>query len=106
MSCEGPPGRPFAHEEGALPQRWNAERIVALEFPPPAFMPCSECGSSVARGQEDAHRCDPERRLDFAMFQLRAEVDAFDRSLGGYLDSPQGRFEQWDAERRRSNPGA
>jgi hypothetical protein len=51
-------------------------------------------------------RCEPERRLDFTMFQLRAEVDAFDRSLGEYLESSHGRFEQWDAERRRPRPGA
>jgi hypothetical protein len=58
----------------------------------------------VPRGEEEAHRCEPERRLDYVMFALRAELDGFDRSLGEYLDSPQGRFEQWDAERRRSQP--
>jgi hypothetical protein len=69
-------------------------------------MPCAECGASVPRGEQESHRCEPQRRLDYAMFQLRAEVDAFDRSLGEYLDSPQGRFEQWVAERRRSHPDA
>jgi hypothetical protein len=39
------------------------------------------------------------------MFQLRSEVDGFDRALGDYFSSPQGRFEQWDAERRRLYPG-
>jgi hypothetical protein len=84
-------------------ERW---RIVSLELPPPAFMPCSDCGASVPRGGEGEHRCEPERRLDFTMFQLRTEVEEFDRSLGAYLDSPHGRFEQWDAERRRSGPAS
>ena len=74
---------------------------MSLQLPPPAFMPCTECGASVPQGKEEAHRCDPERRLDYVMFQLRSEVQAFDRRLGEYLDSPRGRFEQWDAERRR-----
>jgi hypothetical protein len=33
--------------------------------------------------------------------QHRAEVEAFDGELAGFLDSPQGRFAAWDAERRR-----
>jgi hypothetical protein len=57
----------------------------------------------VHRDKLETHRCDPERRLDYAMFQLRLEVDAFDRELDAYLESPRGRFEQWDAERRRSS---
>jgi hypothetical protein len=67
-------------------------------------MPCPECGASVHRDEAEAHRCDPDRRLDYAMFQLRLEVEAFDRELDAYLESPRGRFEQWDAERRRSSP--
>jgi hypothetical protein len=78
---------------------------VSLSLPPPTHMPCPECGGSVARGQEVGHRCDPERRLDYMMFQLQSEVDGFDRALGDYFSSPQGRFEQWDAERRRLYPG-
>ena len=79
---------------------------MSLELPPPAFTPCTDCGASVARGKEETHRCEPERRLDYTMFQLRWEVDAFDRSLNEYLDSPRGRFEQWDAQQRRSRPDA
>ncbi len=65
-------------------------------------MPCTECGASVARGERDAHVCDAERRLEFELFQLRAVIAAFDDELAAYLDSPQGRFEAWDAERRRN----
>lgn len=67
-------------------------------------MPCPECGASVKRGDEDAHRCDPERRLDFVMWQLRNEVERFGDDLRAYLNSPSGRFAQWDAEQRRPAP--
>jgi hypothetical protein len=79
---------------------------MSLSLPPPTHVPCPECGGSIARGDEETHRCDPERRLDYVMFQLRSEVDAFDSNLSEYLESPRGRFEQWDAERRRSRPDA
>jgi hypothetical protein len=55
----------------------------------------------VARKDAATHRCDPERKLDFMMFQLRTEVADFDHGLRSYLDSPRGRFAQWEAERRR-----
>jgi hypothetical protein len=49
----------------------------------------------------DDHTCDPERRLEYHLFQLRDEVARLDDGLGAFLDSPQGRFEQWLAERER-----
>lgn len=64
-------------------------------------MPCAECGASVRVTERDAHKCDPERRLEYRLFQLRSEVAAFDEGLSGYLDSPEGRFAQWLAERNR-----
>ena len=71
---------------------------------PSRFMPCSECGASVARDEADVHRCDPERLLDFRMFGLRDEVAAFEDRLVAFLDSPQGQFHRWLAahEVRRS----
>jgi hypothetical protein len=50
-------------------------------------MPCPECGASIGDEAEE-HVCDPEQLLDYAVFQLRDEIDGF------------GRFEAWDAERR------
>ena len=79
---------------------------MPIELPPPTHMPCPECGASVARSEGDTHQCEPERRLDFVMFELRSEVASFDRCLQDYLASPQGRFEQWDAEQRRKRPAA
>jgi hypothetical protein len=67
-------------------------------------MPCAECGASLTAADRDLHVCDPERRLEYRIFQLREEVASLDESLGAYLDTPQGRFAQWLAERQRSDP--
>ena len=64
-------------------------------------MPCTVCGASVRMNAREGHTCDPERRLEYHLFQLRDEMAGFDLGLGAYLDSPQGRFEQWLAERER-----
>jgi hypothetical protein len=70
-------------------------------LPEPQHMPCDDCGASVARADRDEHTCDVERRLDYELFQLRAEVGAFDDEFGVYLDSPVGRFATWYAARTR-----
>jgi hypothetical protein len=72
-----------------------------LSFPQPRFMPCAECGASVARSDTEGHVCDPERRLDYVLLQLRDECAEFDAQLVAYLSTPQGRFEAWYASRRR-----
>jgi hypothetical protein len=64
-------------------------------------MPCGECGESVAKAEREQHVCDRERWLDYQLFVRRAEVEGFDTDLSAYLDSPEGRFQAWDAERRR-----
>jgi hypothetical protein len=65
------------------------------------YVPCPHCGLSLARAEVDAHECEVDRRLDYALFQLRNEVTAFEGELGKYLASPRGRFERWYAERAR-----
>jgi hypothetical protein len=70
-------------------------------FPQPHYMPCVECGASVARTERELHTCNRERRLDFAVFQLRDELEQFDEVLIAYLESPRGRFEVWYAAHRR-----
>lgn len=74
---------------------------MPVEFPQPRHLPCPECGASIERAKSDQHVCDPERRLDFDVIQLRSDLDGFEDELGEYLDTPRGRFELWYAERRR-----
>ena len=74
---------------------------MSRSFAHSSHMPCPECGASVAAGEQDAHTCDPERRVDYQLFQLRDDVAAFDEALSSYLESPAGCFAQWVAERDR-----
>ena len=70
-------------------------------------MPCAECGASVAADQHAEHVCDPERRLEYRLFQLKDEVARLEDGLREYLESPQGRFAQYMAEHeRRRKPSA
>lgn len=64
-------------------------------------MPCAECGASLRAVDRERHTCDPERRLEYRIFQMRDEVAQLDVSLGTYLDTPEGKFAQWLAERER-----
>jgi hypothetical protein len=70
-------------------------------LPEPAFMPCDECGATVARDEKDEHVCERERWLDYQLFVQRAALERLENDLSAYLDSPEGRFQAWDAERRR-----
>ena len=67
----------------------------------PSRLPCPDCGASLPREERRGHVCDPERRADYLMFQLRDEIAGFELSVWEYLSSPHGRFAQWLAERRR-----
>lgn len=70
-------------------------------FASSSHMPCTECGASVRVAVQHEHVCDPERRLDYLMFQRREEVAGFEDGVRSFLDSAHGRFAQWIAERER-----
>ena len=70
-------------------------------FPQPSFMPCEECGASIACAEREQHTCADERKLEYELFQLRHEFADFDAHLSTYLGSPRGRFEVFYAERSR-----
>ncbi len=74
---------------------------MSTSFAHSSHMPCPECGASVAAGEQEAHTCDTDRRIDYQLFQLRKDVAGFDDALSDYLESPEGRFAQWLAERDR-----
>lgn len=69
------------------------------------YMPCAECGASVDTTAPTAHRCEPSRRVDFAMFGLQDEIAAFESSFHAYLAGNRGRFEAWLAARQVRRPG-
>jgi hypothetical protein len=70
-------------------------------LPQPAFMPCPNCGASVARGDDDQHVCDPEQRTRYETFRVMLELERFDGELTTWLLTPAGRFAMFYAERGR-----
>ena len=70
-------------------------------FPQPHYMACLDCGASVARGEAEAHACDPERRAEFLMLRWRGELARLEEEFSRYLESPRGQFDEWYAARRR-----
>jgi hypothetical protein len=70
-------------------------------LPEPRYMPCDDCGASLARAERESHVCDPQRQVSFAFVQLREERQGFDEQLRAYLESPRGLFDVWYASRRR-----
>jgi hypothetical protein len=78
---------------------------MSSSLPQPRHMPCPKCGESVAVEAHERHTCDEERWATYQLFQLRHEVEALEGQLASYLESPRGRFELWDAARRREQQG-
>jgi hypothetical protein len=76
--------------------------VVFAFFAHSKYMPCPDCGASLAGEEWEEHECDNERRLDFQMFRLRGHIARFEIDLGDFLESPAGRFEAWYAEHRRA----
>ena len=66
------------------------------------FMPCEDCGASLARAERERHVCEEKRRLEYELFRLsRSAIAVFEEELAGYLATPEGRFQVWYAERQR-----
>jgi hypothetical protein len=71
---------------------------MAFAFPQPKDMPCPDCGKSLAVNDDQSHECDEELKF---WFKNREEIEGFDHQLAEWLETPQGRFEQWLAVHRR-----
>lgn len=74
-------------------------------FPAPSLLPCPDCGAAISI-EEDEHVCDAERRRWHELFLVNVEVAKLDDELRTYLDSPQGRFGLYYAERERLTAAA
>jgi hypothetical protein len=70
-------------------------------LPQPAYMPCPDCGESVARAERDDHVCTDAQRTTYARRVARIEAERFDGELTRWLSSPAGRFAVFYAERQR-----
>jgi hypothetical protein len=80
----------------------KVESIPFASFPQSHSLPCPECGAPLERAAAAVHVCESERVLDYRISRIRHEIAQFDAQLAGWLDSPQGRFAVWLAERERT----
>jgi hypothetical protein len=75
---------------------------MSLAFPTPDHMPCPSCGASLRVADDfGAHVCGDDRRLEFRLIELRAEVERFPLELEAWLETPHGRFAQYLARHGR-----
>jgi hypothetical protein len=73
-------------------------------LPQPAYLPCPECGASLALGELAEHACDEAQRIRYELFQIRCETERFDDELAAWLRTKHGRFEVFYAARARKRP--
>jgi hypothetical protein len=64
------------------------------------YLPCTECGESVDRTDVRPHECAPDRRADYQMFALRADLAQLEAEIRRHLATATGRFESWLAARQ------
>jgi NAD-dependent SIR2 family protein deacetylase len=70
-------------------------------YPQSQFQPCPDCGAPVPSEEDEAHRCERRRFVEYQMLVLRPEIVAFDAQLSDWLETPQGRFATYYAARER-----
>lgn len=71
-------------------------------WPTSDYVTCAECGATVLQSQFDDHVCDRGRWLDYQVCRLRPTIRRFyDEDLPRWLESSEGRFEVFWAERQR-----
>jgi hypothetical protein len=69
--------------------------------PVPAYLNCPDCGTSVSTDAVDAHACDERHRRDHVERTAAASVAEFEAHYRSFLETPQGRFALFYAQRTR-----
>jgi hypothetical protein len=67
----------------------------------PQIAQCPGCGAEVPARALSVHVCDWWRWLDHQVELRKDELERFEGELTTYLESTQGRFDLWYAERQR-----
>jgi hypothetical protein len=70
-------------------------------YPQSQFRPCPDCGAPIPDEEEDAHRCERRRFVEYQMLLLRPEILGFEVELSLWLSTPQGQFAAYYAARER-----
>ena len=70
-------------------------------YPQSQYHPCPDCGAPVPDEDEDTHRCERRRFVEYQMLLLRPEIIAFEDQYRTWLRTPTGRFATYYAARGR-----
>jgi endogenous inhibitor of DNA gyrase (YacG/DUF329 family) len=70
-------------------------------YPQSQFQPCPDCGTPVPSEEDNAHRCERRRFVDYQMLLLRPEIIGFEAELAKWLETPEGRFAAYYVARER-----
>jgi hypothetical protein len=70
-------------------------------YPQSQYAPCPDCGAPVSVEDEDEHRCERHRYVEYQLLLLRPQIVAFEREFAAWLDTVQGRFASYYALRQR-----
>jgi hypothetical protein len=70
-------------------------------YPQSQFEPCPDCGAPVPNEEDEAHRCEERRFVEYQMLLMRPEIVAFEDEFVAWLHTPQGRFASYYASRER-----
>jgi hypothetical protein len=65
------------------------------------YLDCPECGTSVLRAPLVMHRCDDRHRRDHLTRVAQDAAAAFEREFRRFLETAEGRFAVYYAERNR-----
>ncbi len=70
-------------------------------YPQSQYHPCPDCGAPIPHEDEDSHRCERRRYVEYQMLLLRPEIIAFEDQYRTWLKTPAGRFATYYAARGR-----
>jgi hypothetical protein len=66
-----------------------------------SFMPCPECGVPVPAERFADHECRYEQWVDHQVARAKDELSRIESEVASYLETAEGRFAAWYAERTR-----
>ena len=66
------------------------------------YLPCSDCGALLSSEQRSRHACSPDDAVVHQVTKARVQLTVFEDELARFLETAEGRFAAFLAERQRS----
>jgi hypothetical protein len=65
------------------------------------YQPCFECGALLSSEQRSRHVCSPDESAAHQVIKARVQLTVFEDEVSRFLETPEGRFALFLAERQR-----